>query len=96
MSRVPDLAPFQLMNLANNIYTIRQKVCDAVLAKRYGTISLRDTLTSSKIRQILAKSGYSVQIGDLKALLKELGFNWNGPACSFTQFFSKLKEYLNP
>ena len=28
MSRVPELAPFQLMNIANSIYSIRQKLCD--------------------------------------------------------------------
>jgi len=37
-----------------------------------------------------------VEIGHLKALLKELNFNWNGPACSIGQLFNALKEYLNP
>jgi len=46
--------------------------------------------------QLLQKSGYKIQIGDLKALLKELGYNWNGPSCSIQQLLGKLKEYLNP
>jgi hypothetical protein len=28
-----------------------------------------------------------VEIGNIKALLRELGFNWNGPACSFYDLF---------
>ena len=52
--------------------------------------------SSSKIHSILSKVGVRVEIGHLKALLKELGFNWNGPACSMTQLLTKLKEYLNP
>jgi hypothetical protein len=32
----------------------------------------------------------------LKALLKELGFNWNGPSCSISELFRSLKVYINP
>lgn len=53
-------------------------------------------MSSSKILQILSKVGYRVEIGHLKALLKELGFNWNGQACTMAQLLAKLKEYLNP
>ena len=40
--------------------------------------------------------GYRITIAQLKAVLKELGYNWYGPACSLTQFFTKLKEYVHP
>jgi hypothetical protein len=59
-------------------------------------MSLRDVISSSQIYKILSKVGLRFQIGDLKALLKELGFTWNGPACSITQLLASLKEYLNP
>jgi transposase len=68
------------MNYANEIYRIRQKICENIKAP----MSLRDMLSSSKILQILQKSGFRIEIGHLKAVLKELGFNWNGPACSIT------------
>jgi hypothetical protein len=29
----------------------------------------------------------------MKALLKELGFNWNGASCSITQLIEKLRVY---
>jgi hypothetical protein len=53
-------------------------------------------VSSSKIHQIFQKVGLRIDIRSFKALLKELGFNWNGPACSITQLLTKLKEYLNP
>jgi len=96
ISRVPELAPFQLMNIANDIYLLRRQICDEVLSRRIGSVTLRDALSSSKILQILSKVGYRIEIGNLKALLKELGFNWNGPACSISQLLPKLKGYLNP
>jgi len=42
---------------------------------------------------LLQTIGYSIKIGNLKALLKELGFNWNGASCSLTQFIEKLRTY---
>jgi len=36
---------------------------------------------------------HPLKIGNLKALLRELGFNWNGAACSLTQLIDKLKKY---
>lgn len=29
-------------------------------------------------------------------MLKELGFSWNGPACSIQKLLQRLREYLNP
>jgi hypothetical protein len=82
MTRVPELAPFQLMNLANDIYMRRSQIAILVQAKKFGYLTLRDQVSSSQLLKVLAKVGYRVEIGSLKALLKELGFNWNGTACS--------------
>lgn len=41
-------------------------------------------------------AGLKVEIGPLKALLKELGYNWNGPSCSLSHLLQNLKGYLNP
>ena len=95
LSRVPELAPFQLMNLANEVYQVRQALCDNVRGGM-GSLTLRDALSSSKIQQLLLNAGYKVTIGNLKALLKELGFNWNGASCSIQQLLAKLKDYLHP
>jgi len=46
--------------------------------------------------KILNFVGYRVQIGYVKALLKELGFKWNGSSCSINQLIAALKEYVNP
>lgn len=105
VSHVPDLAPFQLMSLASNVFAVRKQVCDLVLnrskqksnqGKQLSVTSLRDTLSSSQILKLLNACRVRIEIGHVKALLKELGFNWNGPACSLAQFFSKVSEYLNP
>ena len=40
-------------------------------------------------------SGYLIKMGNLKAILKEIGFNWNGACCSITQLMEKLKVYIN-
>jgi hypothetical protein len=45
-------------------------------------VSLRDPLNCTKISHILEASGYKIQLGNLKALLKELGFAYNGRCCS--------------
>jgi hypothetical protein len=80
------------MNLANEIYSVRQALCQSIK----GGTTLRDTLSSSKLQSLLATAGYRISIGNLKALLKELGFSWNGPACSVQKLLQRLKEYLNP
>ena len=82
------------MNLANSIYQIRLPLCEKV--QGMGILTLRDTLSSSKIQQLLQACGLKIAIGDLKAVFKELGFNWNGPSCSIQKLVQKLKEYLNP
>lgn len=59
-------------------------------------VSLRDPLNCTKIGHILEASGYKIQLGNLKALLKELGFAYNGRCCSIQQLVAKLKEYVFP
>ena len=39
--------------------------------------------------------GHRIDIGHMKALLRELGFKWNGAACSLQHFFQQIKEYLS-
>jgi hypothetical protein len=35
-------------------------------------------------------------IPNIKALLRELGFQWNGSSCTFQQLLTKCKEYIEP
>ena len=44
---------------------------------------------------MLTTCGYPIKLGNLKALLKELNFNWNGSCCSLTQLIDKLRRYTN-
>lgn len=52
-------------------------------------------MSSSEILSLLKRVGIHLEIGVLKALLKELGFNWNGKACSMMSFFVKIAEFLS-
>jgi hypothetical protein len=49
--------------------------------------NLRDTLSSSEIQSLLRKIGFNIEIGIVKALLKQLGFSWNGKSCSLMGLF---------
>jgi hypothetical protein len=69
------------MNLANEIFSYRTQIIDAI-RNRMAAISLRDLLSSSKIQKVMLFAGIKISIGNLKAVLKELGFNFNGPSCS--------------
>lgn len=40
--------------------------------------------------------GYRTNIGYIKAILKELGFPWNGKTCSIQQLLQAVKEYIDP
>jgi hypothetical protein len=42
----------------------------------------------------MKKTGIYIEVNNIKALLKELGFNWNGPACSFYELFTGCKNYI--
>lgn len=82
MSKLPDLAPFQFMNMATDIFNQRASICEGIRAGT-GVQSIRDVLPSTKLQKVLLITcAYKIEIGNLKALLKELGFSWNGPSCS--------------
>jgi hypothetical protein len=90
VSRVPDLQPFVLMNLANAIYKCRSALVELTTKSRSGR-SLRDRLSSSEMTKLFVKSGIRITAGETKAVLKELGFNWNGPAASLQQLLGRLR-----
>lgn len=97
VSRIPDLAPFQLMGLAQKMYDARGRLVESW---RFGDSqsgrSLRDVLSSSQISKALQKVGVAVNVAEVKAVLRELGLQWNGPSASLQQFLVRLREYLNP
>jgi hypothetical protein len=47
MSKVPELAPFQLMNFCNQIYTYKSKIM------KHEKVRMREKLTSSQIQRVL-------------------------------------------
>jgi hypothetical protein len=81
MSQIPDLDPAVLLNMAWEVFGLRTKL---VAYAKKNQIGLREILNSTKLLKMLASLGYPLKIGNLKALLKELGFNWNGASCSLT------------
>ncbi len=84
MTNVPDVGRMKLMIIANDIYKHRSAISDILSQQKS---SLRNTLASSDIQSTLKKANIYIEIGNIKALLRELGFNWNGPACSFFDLF---------
>lgn len=91
ITSVPDIGRMKLMIIANDIFKNRSAITEVL--GRIKT-SMRDTLSSSEIMQILKKTGIFIEISNVKALLKELGFNWNGPACSFIDLFQGCKSFI--
>lgn len=85
MTSIPELGRMKLMLIANDIHRNRQVITDVISSLPKS--SLRDMLSSSEILQILKKAGIYLEIGHLKSLLKELGFNWNGKSCSIVTLF---------
>jgi hypothetical protein len=81
MSVVPELDPAILMSIAWEVYGLRTRL---VPKAKQLQIGLREMLTSSKLQKLVQAVGYNIKIGNMKALLKELGFNWNGSSCSIT------------
>ena len=90
ISHVPELEPAVLMNMAWEVYGLRTQMVNYAKSNQIG---LREMLNSTKLTKILTSLGYRIKIANLKALLKELGFNWNGSSCSLTQLIEKLKIY---
>ena len=83
VSRLPDLAPFQFMNMANEIHLMRQKIFEAVNSAKFHGFNFRDLISSTKICQVLTAVGLKYPVANVKALLRELGFQWNGAVITF-------------
>jgi len=47
------------------------------------------------LQKLLQTINYRIEIGHLKALLKELKFNWNGASCSLMQLVEKVQRYVD-
>lgn len=94
MSFLPEADRFTLVNAANQIFQNRQKIRDQVQVPS-SKLTLRDVCSSSKIFSILKKAGIPLELIALKQLLRELGFPFNGPACSFTSLMTACKAMLH-
>jgi hypothetical protein len=69
------------MNMAWEVHGLRTRIVSYAKSNHIG---LREILNSTKLTKILSALGYRIKIANLKALLKELGYNWNGASCSLT------------
>lgn len=94
MSILPPADRFGLMKTAQAIYDSRQQICQAVLAPG-SNCTLRETMTPSQIFGTLKKVPVILELVDLKQLLNELGFPYNGPAASLTSLMTACKAYLH-
>lgn len=92
MTNIPEVSRSRLIIIANDIFTRRQSITDTHKSENNGT--LRDPLTSSEIQSILRKIGVNIEIGIIKALLKQLGFNWNGKSCSLMNLFQRCNDFI--
>ncbi len=81
----------KLMMVANEIYKRRSAISESI--KSDARYSLRSTMSSSQIYSILKKAGIYIELPVLKSLLREFGFNWNGPSCSLYEVFVSSKEF---
>jgi hypothetical protein len=86
MSNIPEVSKVRMQLIATDIYKSRQVITEH--HKMEGG-NLREVLSSSEIQSLLKRVGLHLEIGVVKALLKELGFNWNGKSCSMMILFNK-------
>jgi len=91
MTYVPDLSRQQLMIVATDIYRNRQPISEIL---KSANSNMRVVMSSSQILGLTRKIGIFMEIAHLKGLLRELGFNWNGPSCSFLDLFAACKGFL--
>jgi len=84
MTNLPEIGRMKLMIIANDIYKNRSSISEAL---KQNNSSLRNLMSSSEISSYFKKVNMFIEIGHVKCLLRELGFNWNGPACSFYDLF---------
>ena len=90
LTNVPEVSKVRLNLMASDIFKSRSDITE-LLKSDHG--NLRDNLSSSEIQSLLKRVGLFIEIGHVKALLKELGFNWNGKACSMKSLFQKCQEF---
>ena len=81
----------KLMIIANDLYRNRSAICDTVLKNKK---ALRDVLTSSEINTMLKKTGIFIDLANIKAILREFGYNWNGASCSFFDLFKSCNTFM--
>ena len=74
------------MHMANVIYKNRRKLCDDLLYSTRSGASLRDVLSSSQLAKLFQKQGLGITVSQTKAILRDLGLNYNGPAVTMTAF----------
>jgi hypothetical protein len=91
MSNLTEVSKMRLSMIATDIFKSRQVITEHQKAE--GS-NLRDVFTSSEITSLLRRVGIHLEIGVVKALLKELGFNWNGKSCSMMSLFNKCQEFV--
>ena len=84
VTNIPEVPRMKLMIIANDIYRNRPAISEVLNQSK---LSLRDTISSSQIQSILKKTGIFVDVLNIKALVREFGYNWNGASCSFYDLF---------
>lgn len=88
--QTPDVSKFKLLQMAQEIVSNRQQIILTAQATANGT---RTKISASDHCNVLKKSGVNVNIGHLKALLKEMGLHWYGVTCSILDLVKAAKEY---
>ena len=91
VSRLPQVNRLKIRMIMESIFKNRQTITETLNQSKHG---LRNVLSSSEIHRVLKKANIFVEIVHIKQLLQELGFNFNGPACSFLDLFARVKATL--
>jgi len=91
VSRLPQVNRLKIRMIMESIFKNRQAITEALNQSKHG---LRNVISSSEILKVLKQSNIFVEIVNVKQLLQELGFSFNGPACSFLDLFAKIKATL--
>ena len=91
MTNLPEIGATKLMIIANEIFRNRAAIAESA---KNGRKSLRDVISSSEICSFMKKAGIYIEIGNVKVLLREFGFNFNGPSISLFDLFSVCKNHV--
>ena len=92
ITTLPEIDPVVMMSMVWEVFQLRKELVPKAKQEKIG---LREVLTSTKLLKLMHTCGYMIKHENLKALLKEVGFNWNGACCSIMQLIEKLKAYIN-